>query len=128
MRMNIVKARPMHLNLFVMRFPITAISSIGHRISGIWIFICLPFLLLMLQESLANLESFSNISNKFNNIYYKLFLLSFLIASIYHAIAGIRHIIMDLGFMESKNESKITSWIVIISSIIIFLFLGFYLW
>jgi succinate dehydrogenase / fumarate reductase cytochrome b subunit len=82
----------------------------------------------MLQESLANLESFSNISNKFNNIYYKLFLLSFLIASIYHAIAGIRHIIMDLGFMESKNESKITSWIVIISSIIIFLFLGFYLW
>jgi succinate dehydrogenase / fumarate reductase cytochrome b subunit len=123
-----VKARPMHLNLFVMRFPITAISSIGHRISGIWIFICLPFLLLMLQESLANLESFSNISNKFNNIYYKLFLLSFLIASIYHAIAGIRHIIMDLGFMESKNESKITSWIVIISSIIIFLFLGFYLW
>ena len=123
-----MKARPMHLNLFVMRFPITAISSIGHRISGIWIFICLPFLLLMLQESLANLESFSNISNKFNNIYYKLFLLSFLIASIYHAIAGIRHIIMDLGFMESKNESKITSWIVIISSIIIFLFLGFYLW
>ena len=126
--MSIVKARPMHLNLFVMKFPITAISSIGHRISGIWIFICLPFLLLMLQESLANLESFSNISNKFNNIYYKLFLLSFLIASIYHAIAGIRHIIMDLGFMESKNESKVTSWIVIISSIIIFLFLGFYLW
>jgi succinate dehydrogenase / fumarate reductase cytochrome b subunit len=126
--MNIVKARPMHLNLFVMKFPITAISSICHRISGIWIFICLPFLLLMLQESLASLESFSNISNKFNNIYYKLFFLSFLAASVYHAIAGMRHIIMDLGFFESKNEGKITSWIVIISSAIIFLFLGFYLW
>jgi succinate dehydrogenase / fumarate reductase cytochrome b subunit len=126
--MSIVKARPMHLNLFVMRFPITAISSIGHRISGIWIFICLPFVLLMLQESLANVESFADISNKFNIIYYKLFFFSFLIASIYHAIAGIRHIIMDFGFFESKNDSKVTSWIVIISSIIISLLLGVYIW
>jgi succinate dehydrogenase / fumarate reductase cytochrome b subunit len=126
--MNIVKARPMHLNLFVIRFPITAISSICHRISGIWIFICLPFVLLMLQESLANVESFADISNKFNIIYYKLFFFSFLIASIYHAIAGIRHIIMDFGFFESKNDSKVTSWIVIISSIIISLLLGVYIW
>ena len=73
MGMNIVKARPMHLNLFVIRFPITAISSICHRISGIWIFICLPFILLMLQESLASVESFADISNKFNTIYYFVF-------------------------------------------------------
>jgi succinate dehydrogenase / fumarate reductase cytochrome b subunit len=126
--MNIVKARPMHLNLFVIRFPITAISSICHRISGIWIFVCLPFVLLMLQESLANVESFADISNKFNIIYYKLFFFSFLIATIYHAIAGIRHIIMDFGFFESKNESKISSWVVIITSIVICLLLGFYLW
>jgi len=126
--MNIVKARPIHLNLFVMRFPITAISSICHRISGIWIFICLPFILLMLQESLANAESFADISNKFNIIYYKLFFFSFLIASIYHAIAGIRHIIMDFGFFESKNHSKISSWVVIISSIIVNLIMGVYLW
>ena len=53
---NIVKARPMHLNLFVMRFPITAISSICHRISGVWIFICLPFLLVMLHLPTYPLE------------------------------------------------------------------------
>jgi succinate dehydrogenase / fumarate reductase cytochrome b subunit len=82
----------------------------------------------MLQESLANVESFADISNKFNIIYYKLFFFSFLIASIYHAIAGIRHIIMDFGFFESKNDSKVTSWIVIISSIIISLLLGVYIW
>lgn len=128
MRMNIVKARPMHLNLFVIRFPITAISSICHRISGVWIFICLPFILLMLQESLASIESFTEVSNKFNTIYYKLFFFSFLTATIYHAIAGIRHIIMDFGFFESKNDSKISSWIVIISSSLICLFLGAYLW
>jgi succinate dehydrogenase / fumarate reductase cytochrome b subunit len=111
-----------------MRFPITAISSICHRISGIWIFICLPFLLMMLQESLASIESFHEITNKLDQIYYKLFFFSFLVASIYHAIAGIRHIVMDFGFLESKNESKVTSFIVIISSAIICLFLGVYLW
>jgi succinate dehydrogenase / fumarate reductase cytochrome b subunit len=82
----------------------------------------------MLQESLANVESFADISNKFNIIYYKLFFFSFLISIIYHAIAGIRHIIMDFGFFESKSHSKISSWIVIISSIIISLILGVYLW
>ena len=128
MRINIVKAKPIHLNLFVISFPITAISSICHRISGIWIFICLPFLLMILQESLASLESFSNIINNFNNIFYKLFFLSFLFACVYHAIAGIRHIIMDFGFFESKNESKITSWIVIITSAVLFFVLGVYIW
>ena len=123
-----MKARPMYLNLFVISFPITAISSICHRISGIWIFVCLPFLLLMLQESLANVESFADISNKFNIIYYKLFFFSVLVATIYHAIAGIRHIIMDFGFFESKNESKISSVIVIAASIIISLTSGVYLW
>jgi len=82
----------------------------------------------MLQESLASIESFTEISNKFNTIYYKLFFFSFLTATIYHAIAGIRHIIMDFGFFESKNDSKISSWIVIISSSFICLFLGAYLW
>ena len=123
-----MKARPMHLNLFVIHFPITAISSIFHRISGIWIFICLPFLLFILQESLVSVESFADISNKLNIIYYKLFFFSFLVATIYHAIAGIRHIIMDFGFFESKNESKISSWIVIITSSVICLLVGVYLW
>jgi succinate dehydrogenase / fumarate reductase cytochrome b subunit len=82
----------------------------------------------MLQESLANVESFADISNKFNIIYYKLFFFSVLVATIYHAIAGIRHIIMDFGFFESKNESKISSVIVIAASIIISLMLGVYLW
>lgn len=123
-----MKARPVHLNLFVMRFPVTAISSICHRISGIWIFVCLPFLLMMLQDSLESIESFNNIINKLDQIYYKLFFFSFLAASIYHAIAGVRHIIMDFGFLESKNESKVTSIIVILSSMIICLSLGVYLW
>jgi len=126
--MNIVKARPMHLNLFVISFPITAISSICHRISGIWIFICLPFSLLILQESLVSAESFAEISNKLNTIYYKLFFFSFLIATIYHAIAGIRHIIMDFGFFESKNDSKISAWVIIITNVIITILLGAYLW
>ena len=123
-----MKAKPIHLNLFVISFPITAISSICHRISGIWIFVCLPFLLMILQESLASLESFSSLVNKFDNIFYKLFFFSFLFACVYHAIAGIRHIIMDFGFFESKKDSKITSWIIIITSIIICLCLGVYLW
>ena len=45
--------RPVYLNLWRIRFPVTAIVSILHRISGVVIFLGLPFLLYILSQSLS---------------------------------------------------------------------------
>jgi succinate dehydrogenase / fumarate reductase cytochrome b subunit len=52
----------------------------------------------------------------------------FLSALVYHLIAGIRHIIMDLGLGESLFVGKITSVGVILFSLIFAVILGIYLW
>ena len=41
--------RPMNLNLFTMKFPVMAVVSILHRVSGIVIFLYMPLLLLGCQ-------------------------------------------------------------------------------
>ena len=45
---------PKFLNLAQIRFPIGAIASIGHRISGGLLLISLPFLVLALERSLRS--------------------------------------------------------------------------
>ena len=49
--------RPVNLDLSTIRFPLPAIISILHRITGIWLFLALPFLLVMLRGSLESIQS-----------------------------------------------------------------------
>src|SRR5262245_39882278 len=52
------QSRPKYLNLFEIRLPVPALVSILHRISGLVLFLFLPYLLWLLQASLASPESF----------------------------------------------------------------------
>lgn len=120
--------RPINLNLTTMRFPITAISSILHRVSGIIIFLALPFLLYSLEMSLATEDGFQQISDCLTTTTGKLFLLATLSAIAYHLIAGIRHLLMDWGIGENKQSGKTGAKLVIIFSVLAIIALGGWLW
>ncbi|MCQ9379887.1 succinate dehydrogenase, cytochrome b556 subunit [Methyloversatilis sp. XJ19-49] len=51
---------PKSLNIFRIRFPIGAIASIGHRISGVLLLFGLPVLALVLDRSLASEAAFES--------------------------------------------------------------------
>ncbi len=53
--------RPVNLDLTTIKFPVTAIASITHRITGVAIFVAIPVLLWMLDRSLASPESFADL-------------------------------------------------------------------
>ena len=53
--------RPVNLDLSTIKFPVTAIASITHRVTGVAIFLALPILLWMLDRSLASPESFADL-------------------------------------------------------------------
>ncbi len=78
------------------RLPIPGIASIVHRVTGIAMFVCLLFLLAMLQMSLkseAGFEAFRSVV--WGNPIAKLVLIGLLFALVYHLVAGIRHMIQD---------------------------------
>lgn len=122
------KKRPVNLDLSSMKFPPMAIASILHRVSGIVLFILLPVMLYILGQSLQSEDSFAEIKTMLTNSYYKLVLWAFGTAMIYHILAGLRHLIMDMGFGEHLSTGRRTSILVIILAVISTIFLGIWIW
>ncbi|MCD6047477.1 MAG: succinate dehydrogenase [Gammaproteobacteria bacterium] len=122
------KKRPVNLNLFTIRFPITAISSILHRISGVILFFSIVFLLYVLQQSLASADSFAAIQTTLSQPVARFFTWVVLSAVAFHAIAGVRHLFMDMGYGEGKDSGRLGAYLVIIFSILVIVALGVRLW
>lgn len=116
--------RPVNLDLSSLKYPPMAIVSILHRISGIVLFLLLPFMLCYLSQSLVSEDSYAALQVSFAKPFHKLMLWGFSTALMYHVIAGMRHLIMDLGFGEHLVAARRSAFLVIILSVLIAISLG----
>lgn len=121
-------SRPVNLQLWTLRFPVTAISSILHRLSGFGLFLFIPLMLWGLQYSLSSSSNFSALSQLFSSFSMKAVLWLVVSALLYHIIAGIRHLFMDIHIGDSKQGGTIGAYIVLSLSILLSLVFGVYLW
>ena len=110
------KKRPVNLDLGSMKYPVTALTSILHRLSGILLFLCLFVMLYALGKSLSSEEGFNEIKGMLLSPLGKLIAWVLYSALIYHLVAGVRHLIMDMGVGETLQGGKRGSVIVIIVS------------
>jgi succinate dehydrogenase / fumarate reductase cytochrome b subunit len=100
------KQRPVNLDLSTIKFPITAIVSITHRITGVVLLGGILVLLWMLDASLTSEESFNELRELMANPLAKVVLWGVLAALSYHLVMGIRHMFMDLGIGESLKGGQ----------------------
>lgn len=110
------------------KFPITAISSILHRLSGVFLFILIPFMLWVLDLSLHHSASFYHIKSILTSGVTSFIFWLGTTAISYHIFAGVRHLLMDVGFGESMYAAKISSVCVIVLGILAAIFWGVVLW
>ncbi len=122
------KNRPVNLDLLTIRFPITAIVSILHRLSGVILFLSIPILLCVLSCSLSTSDNFDSIVSFMQNFWVKLITFTILSAALDHFIAGLRHLVMDLGFGEEKTSGKVVAKVMLAVAIVIILIMGAWLW
>jgi len=112
-----------------LKFPPMAIASILHRISGLALFILLPAMLYFLKLSLASAASFEHLHMLITTcVWYKLVILAFTSAFMYHLLAGIRHLLMDMGIGETLVAARRSSLVVIGLSVIGAILFGACLW
>jgi len=123
-----VGKRPVNLNLFTIKFPLPAIVSILHRASGALVFLLIPLLLWMLQASLKAPVQFDDLQDTLNNFFVKLIIWLLVSALLYHLVAGIRHLLMDLGLGESLRAARFSAWLVMIISGVLVVITGGWLW
>ena len=121
------KNRPVNLNLAAFKFPVTSISSILHRITGVMLFLSIPLVLWALQKSLTP-AGFNEVSAVMSGVVAKL--ITWLIMSMlaYHIIAGIRHLLMDAGIGESLESGRLGAQLVIVFGVITAVILGVWIW
>lgn len=120
--------RPINLNLLTISFPITAIVSILHRISGFLLFLVIPIFLAVMALTLHSPETFFTVHICFAHPLIKLLLLGFLFALFYHLFAGIRHLLMDAGVGEELKSARFSAGFVMVLTILITGWMGIYLW
>jgi len=123
----VYKSRPKNLNLFTIKFPIPAIISILHRISGFALFLLIPFVLWALSYSLTQ-PGFESIQEWLSAFYVKLIIWLLLIPFCYHLVAGLRHLLMDVHVGTSLQGGRLSGMITFLLSLLLVILAGIWLW
>lgn len=120
--------RPKNLNLFTIKFPIPAIVSILHRVSGVLLFLLLPFAIAAFTASLSTENNFTNLKDYLSNPIIRFIIWGFLSALAYHLVAGIRHLLMDMHIGENLKTARLIAKLTIVISSILIVIMGVWLW
>lgn len=120
--------RPVNLDITTMRLPITAWASIAHRASGVFLFGGIAVLLWALDASLASSESFAALQQDLDNPLLKFVVWAVLAGLIYHTLAGVKHLLMDMGIGETMAGGILGVRIVVVVSGILILMAGIWIW
>ncbi len=120
--------RPVNLDISTIKLPLPAIASITHRIAGIGIFAGIAFLLWGLGMSLESEASFNELKECLTSPVAKIITWIILAGFIYHFIAGMRHLFMDMGYFETLEGANMVAKVVIASSAILIALAGVWIW
>lgn len=120
--------RPVNLDIGSMRLPITAWASIMHRATGVFLFAGIAVLLWALEASLSSPESFASLQESLTNPFLKLVIWAVVSGLIYHALAGVKHLIMDFGIGETMEGGVLGVRIVVALSVVLILLAGIWIW
>ena len=116
---DLARKRPEFRNIHALsdlptyRLPAAGWVSILHRISGALMFVLMPFIIWMFDNSLSSEISFARFSNAFSQglgfvpgWFVTLVVLALIWAYLHHFIAGVRHLYMDARHAVSKEFGK----------------------
>jgi len=113
------------------RLPPAGWVSILHRISGVLMFLLMPFIIWMFDNSISSEFSFAKFAAAFNvglgfvpGWFMKLVALALIWAYLHHFIAGLRHLYMDVCHAVSKEFGKSSAIVTLALSIGLTVVLG----
>ncbi|MBL4821408.1 MAG: succinate dehydrogenase, cytochrome b556 subunit [Gammaproteobacteria bacterium] len=120
--------RPRNLDLTAFRWPFPAITSIFHRVSGAFLLLGMALLLYLLETSLGSEAGFNQVATLMGSSMMKFITWVVVSAVLYHLIAGIKHLIMDMGIGETVEGGLRASIAVVVLSAIAIVVAGIWIW
>ena len=121
--------RPVNLDLSTIQFPLPALTSIAHRITGVILFVGLIFAFWALSKSLSSPAGFEAVSNALaNNFLAKLIAWGLLSALAYHFVAGIKHLVMDMDIGVTLEGGHKKAQVTVVASAVLIILAGVWVW
>jgi succinate dehydrogenase / fumarate reductase cytochrome b subunit len=135
MTTELAKKRPEFRNINALRdlptyrLPAAGWVSILHRVSGVLMFVLLPFIIWMFDKSVSSEIAFNKFRFAFANgawgILIKLVALALIWAYLHHFIAGVRHLWMDVSHKAvSKSFGTTSAVVTLVASLLLTVVLG----
>ena len=107
---------PVFLKLAQIRFPIGAIASIAHRVSGVLLFIALPVVAVLLDTSLRDEAGFASVRDLISSPLAVVAAGVLVWALVHHVLAGIRHLLMDVGIGGELERARASARLVLLAA------------
>jgi len=113
------------------RLPLAGVVSILHRVSGGIMFILLPFVIWLFDTSVTSEISYDRFTSAFvagigfvPAFIVKLAVLALIWAYLHHAIAGVRHLWMDMTHSVTKEQGRSSAIVTLAASLVLTVLLG----
>ena len=131
-----LKPRPTYRNIHVSqiatyRLPPAGIVSILHRVSGVGMFLLMPFIIWMFDASVTSEISYAGFTSVFSSgagflpgWLFKLIALGLIWAFLHHFIAGVRHLWMDMTHSVTKEFGHNSALVTLSLSVVLTVLLG----
>ena len=113
------------------RLPLAGWVSILHRASGALMFVLLPFVIWLFDNSISSEVSFDRFRSAFvagigwlPAWFVKLVVLALIWAYLHHFVAGVRHLWMDATHSVSKQQGRRSALVTLVLSLALTVVLG----
>jgi succinate dehydrogenase / fumarate reductase cytochrome b subunit len=136
MAQSLTKPRREYRNIHVTqivsyRLPPAGMVSILHRVSGVLMFLLLPFVIWLFDASVTSEISYERFTSVFSagvgplaGWFVKLVVLALIWAYLHHLIAGVRHLWMDMTHSVDLKQGKSSAIFTLASSVLLTIVLG----
>jgi len=110
--MTTQRSAPVNLNLFRIHFPVGAVTSIAHRVSGVLLFLSIPLLIYLLELSLQGPAGFAVAADYLQTLWIRLGSVPIAWSLFHHLLSGIRHLLLDIETGLELRQARLTAWLV----------------
>jgi succinate dehydrogenase / fumarate reductase cytochrome b subunit len=123
------KKRPVNLDISTISMPVTAIVSILHRVTGVILFVGLVFLFYAFDASLSSQEGFDQVVDLLSSNFLAKFIVWGVVSALmYHFVAGVKHLFMDLGYFEELESGRQAAKANLVIAAVLVVLAGVWVW
>lgn len=113
------RRRPVFFNLARISLPVGALASIAHRVAGVILAVGLPFAVYALDLSLQDPRGYAVVAAASASAPLRLGIVMLVWALAHHLLAGIRHLLMDIGVGSRLADARRSAWVVNVAGLAI---------